>query len=92
MADLLPTSGPGDGRRLLQLRAPDLPRLHDARPRSACAAPSAPGERTKVTTGTSSFGRSNAAPATYTLIAINVIGFLSEIAGGVGGLSRAAAP
>jgi membrane associated rhomboid family serine protease len=39
-------------------------------------------QRTKVTTGTSSFGRSNAAPATYTLIAINVVAFLIEIAGG----------
>jgi membrane associated rhomboid family serine protease len=43
-------------------------------------------QRTKVTTGSSSFGRSNAAPATYTLIAINVLAFLAEIAGGVGGL------
>jgi len=40
-----------------------------------------------VTTGTSSFGRSNAAPATYALIVINVIGFLIQIGSGVGGLS-----
>ena len=44
-------------------------------------------DRTKVTTGTQSFGRSNAAPATYALIALNVIAFLVEIAGGGGGFS-----
>ena len=44
-------------------------------------------ERTKVTTGTQSFGRSNAAPATYVLMAINVIAFLIQIGGGEGGLS-----
>lgn len=48
--------------------------------------PECASQRTKVTTGTSSFGRSNAAPAAYTLIAISVVAFLAEIAGGVGGL------
>ena len=40
-----------------------------------------------MTTGTASFGRSNAAPATYTLMAINVIAYLIQIASGVGGFS-----
>jgi membrane associated rhomboid family serine protease len=44
-------------------------------------------ERTKVTTGTASFGRSNAAPATYTLMVLNVVAFLLQILSGVGGLS-----
>ena len=44
-------------------------------------------QRTKVTTGTQSFGRSNAAPATYALMVINVIAFLVQIGGGEGGLS-----
>ena len=44
-------------------------------------------DRTKVTTGTQSFGRSNAAPATYALIVINVIGFLLQVTSGEGGLS-----
>jgi len=44
-------------------------------------------EKTKVTKGAASFGRSNAAPATYVLIGMSVVGFLIEIAGGVGGLS-----
>jgi membrane associated rhomboid family serine protease len=43
-------------------------------------------DRTRVTTGTSAFGRSAAAPATYALIAINVVAFLIEVAAGVGGL------
>ena len=42
-------------------------------------------QRTKVTTGTRSFGRSTAAPAAYTLIAVNALVFLAEIAGGTGG-------
>ena len=44
-------------------------------------------EKTRVTTGTASFGRSNAAPATYALIVINVIGFLIQVTTGEGGLS-----
>ena len=39
-------------------------------------------QRTRVSTGPASFGRSNAAPATYTLIALNVIAFVAELAGG----------
>jgi membrane associated rhomboid family serine protease len=39
-------------------------------------------QRTRVTTGTSSFGRSNAAPATYVLIGLNVLAFIAELAGG----------
>jgi membrane associated rhomboid family serine protease len=39
-------------------------------------------QRTRVTTGTSTFGRSNAAPATWVLIALNVIAFIAELAGG----------
>jgi membrane associated rhomboid family serine protease len=42
-------------------------------------------QRTKVSTGTRSFGRSTAAPATYALIAVNVVAFLAELAGGTGG-------
>ena len=45
---LLSPSLSRDGRLLLQLRAPDLPRLHDHAPRSGCAARSAPRQRTKV--------------------------------------------
>ena len=41
--DLLPASQPRDRRLLLQLRPPDLPRVHDLDARSGCAAPSAPG-------------------------------------------------
>jgi membrane associated rhomboid family serine protease len=42
-------------------------------------------QRTRVTSGRRAFGRSNAAPITYSLIAVNVIAFLAEIAGGAGG-------
>ena len=49
--------------------------------------PECSSEKTRVTTGTASFGRSNAAPATYTLMVINVIAFLLQIFSGVGGLS-----
>jgi membrane associated rhomboid family serine protease len=42
-------------------------------------------QRTRITTGPRSFGRSTAAPATYALIAVNVVAFLAEIAGGGGG-------
>jgi membrane associated rhomboid family serine protease len=42
-------------------------------------------QRTRVTTGTRSFGRSTAAPASYVLIGANVLAFLAEIAGGTGG-------
>ena len=44
--------------------------------------PECSSQRTRVTTGTSAFGRSNAAPATWVLIALNVIAFLAELAGG----------
>ena len=44
-------------------------------------------ERTKVATGPQSFGRDNSAPATYTLLVLNVIAFLIQIGGGEGGLS-----
>lgn len=40
-----------------------------------------------MTTGTTSFGRSNAAPATYTLMAVNVIAYLVQIFSGTGGFS-----
>jgi len=49
--------------------------------------PECSADRTKVTTGTQSFGRSNAAPATYTFIALNVIGFLAQIGSGLGGFN-----
>jgi membrane associated rhomboid family serine protease len=42
-------------------------------------------QRTRVTTGTSAFGRAAGAPATYVLIALNVVAFLAELAGGAGG-------
>ena len=41
-----------------------------------------------MTTGTASFGRSNAAPATYTLIGLNVLAFLAQIASGLGGFNN----
>jgi membrane associated rhomboid family serine protease len=44
-------------------------------------------QRTKVRTGTSTFGRAGGAPATYALIAINVAAFLAELGGGTGGLN-----
>jgi len=43
-------------------------------------------EKTKVTTGTSVFDRAGGTPATFVLIAVNVVAFLAEIAGGSGGL------
>src|SRR3712207_8746369 len=43
-------------------------------------------DRTKITTGTASFGRSVSARATYTLIALNAVAFLAQIGAGVGGL------
>ena len=42
-------------------------------------------QKTRVSTASSAFGRSNAAPATYVLIALNGLAFLAEIAGGTGG-------
>jgi membrane associated rhomboid family serine protease len=44
-------------------------------------------QRTRVTTGTSAFGGSVRAPATFVLIAINVAVFLAEIGAGAGGLN-----
>jgi membrane associated rhomboid family serine protease len=49
--------------------------------------PECASHRTRVTTGTSSFGRSRAAPATVVLIALNVAAFLAEIASGGGGFN-----
>lgn len=49
--------------------------------------PECASQKTKVTRGTASFGRSAAMPATYTLIALNVIAFLLELAGGGGSLT-----
>ena len=43
-------------------------------------------ERTKVKTGTAAFSRTGAMPATFVLIAINVVVFLAEIGTGSGGL------
>src|SRR2546421_5016126 len=43
-------------------------------------------ERTRVTAG-AVFGRSTRLPATYTLIGLNVLAFIGELAGGVGGFS-----
>ena len=40
-----------------------------------------------MTTGTQSFGRSNAAPATYAFMALNVLAFLAQIASGLGGFN-----
>ncbi len=48
-------------------------------------------ERTKVTRGASGAG-SYDTPATYVLIALNVVAFLIEIAGGSGGLSSVSGP
>ena len=44
-------------------------------------------ERTRVTSGAAAFGRTGRAPATFTLIGLNVVAFLAEIATGAGGLS-----
>ena len=49
--------------------------------------PECAGQKTRITTGTSAFGRSTSAPATYVLIALSVIGFLIEVAAGTGGVS-----
>ena len=46
LSRLLPPSRPGDQRLLLQLRAADLPRLHDRRPRSGMRCPECAGQRT----------------------------------------------
>jgi membrane associated rhomboid family serine protease len=43
-------------------------------------------QRTRVRAGTAAFGRSGGIPVTLALIAINVVAFLVEIAGGSGGL------
>jgi len=43
-------------------------------------------ERTKVTSGVGQASLRSAAPATFVLIAINVVAYLAEIAGGGGGL------
>src|SRR3954469_24948509 len=48
-------------------------------------------QKTRVTSGASSFGRSNRAPATYVLIGLNVVAFLAELAGGVNGFSSGGA-
>ena len=60
---------------LLQLRAPDLPGLHDARRPSACAAPSA---RSSARRSSDCADVASVPRVTYTLIAINVIAFLTE--------------
>src|SRR5919109_4133982 len=49
--------------------------------------PECAGERTRITTGTRSFGRSTSAPATYVLLGASIVGFLIEIAAGTGGVS-----
>ena len=49
--------------------------------------PECSSEKTRVVRGTQSFGRSNAAPATYTLIVLNVAAFLFQVTTGSGGLS-----
>jgi membrane associated rhomboid family serine protease len=49
--------------------------------------PECASHRTRVTTGTSAFGRSRAAPATVVLIALNVVFFLAEVATGGGGFT-----
>ncbi len=46
-------------------------------------------QRTKVTRGTSSFGQGAAAPATYALIALNVIAFVAQILSGSAGFDGA---
>jgi membrane associated rhomboid family serine protease len=51
--------------------------------------PECASQRTKVKTGTAAFGRAGTLPATYALIAINVVAFLAEIATGSGGLLSA---
>jgi membrane associated rhomboid family serine protease len=43
-------------------------------------------ERTRVRSGAGAFGHAGATPATFVLIAVNVIAFLIEIAAGSGGL------
>ncbi len=45
-------------------------------------------ERTRVTRGAATFGASVAAPATFVLIALNVIVYLAEVASGPGGLNN----
>ena len=44
-------------------------------------------QRTRVTSAAGAFGRGGAAPATYALIALNVVAFLVELGGGTGGLN-----
>ena len=44
-------------------------------------------QKTKVKTGAAAFGRAGALYATYSLIALNVVGFLIEIGGSGGGLN-----
>lgn len=46
-------------------------------------------QRTKVTRGTSAFGRSAVARATYVLVALNVLAFIAQIASGSGGFDIA---
>src|SRR5947208_57734 len=40
-------------------------------------------QRTPVRSGSSAYGRSTRAPATYVLIGLNVIAFIAELSGGI---------
>ena len=85
--DLLPPPRPRDRRLLLLLRAADLPRLHDPDP-GRHALPGVRRQRTKVVRGVGGAPRSAGAfPATFVLIAINVVVYLLEVAAGGGGFS-----
>ena len=69
---------------MLQLRAPDLPRVHDLDPgRDALprVRQAADADRTAATLGVSG----GAPIATYVLIGLNAIVFLAEMLGGGGG-------
>ena len=81
LADVLPTSGAGDERLLLELRAPDLPRLHDLDPgRDAL-----PGMRAPADQGQAPWRSCHAAPTRRPRsrsIAICVAAFIAEIAAG----------
>ena len=70
-------------RLLLLLRAADLPRLHDPDPgRDALPGVHAAADQSGARTRPATAGSSSAVPATMVLIAINVIAYLVEIAGG----------
>ena len=80
--DLLPAPEPGDRRVLLQLRAPDLPGVHDLDP-GRHALPRVRPAKDKGEDRTRRVQPHGGEDArNYALIAINVIVFLAELLGG----------